>query len=311
MLFRELLAALCVCVATAVSTPCDPVHLPQRGPGPAGAVCRCSAASCDTIEPVGSLSNGEVIFYQTSLGNDTDRLSRHETKFSQSSGSSWQHIELNASELYQKIEGFGGALTDAATLNIQALKPELQQHIVDSYYSDSGIEYSIGRIPIAACDFSTHVYSYDDNVADYELGDLNLTNFSIAMDMVFKIPFIQRAVNASAQRGSPLKLFGSPWQPPLWMTEKNSSLNAKLKGSAGGPVHKSFAKYFSRFITEYQKQGIDIWAVTVANEPAGNTGKWQDIKLTPEEERDFIKLDLGPTLRADHPSVKVLCSLPS
>jgi O-glycosyl hydrolase len=28
--------------------------------------------------------------------------------------------------------------------------------------------------------------------------------------------------------------------------------------------------------------------------------------LSPEEERDFIKLDLGPTLRADHPSVKIM-----
>lgn len=39
----------------------------------------------------------------------------------------------------------------------------------------SGIEYTLGRIPIASCDFSTHIYSYDDNP-----GDLTLTNFSLA-----------------------------------------------------------------------------------------------------------------------------------
>lgn len=31
--------------------------------------------------------------------------------------------------------------------------------------------------------------------------------------------------------------------------------------------------------------------------PAGNTGKWQDLRFTAAEQRDFIKMDLGPALQ--------------
>lgn len=41
----------------------------------------------------------------------------------------------------------------------------------------TGIEYTLGRIPMASCDFSTHPYSYDDNE-----GDFNLTKFSLTLE---------------------------------------------------------------------------------------------------------------------------------
>ena len=119
---RSALLAAIVCGAEA-ALPCDPVHLPTRGPGPAGAVCRCNATYCDTIEPLGAVSGASAVFYQTSLGSDTDRLTRHETTFSPSVGSEWQRIEVNATQRYQSIIGFGGALTDAAALNYAALSP--------------------------------------------------------------------------------------------------------------------------------------------------------------------------------------------
>jgi glucosylceramidase len=208
------------------------------------------------VEPVGELGGGQVVYYQTSLGNDTDRLSRHSTSFVGSTGGDWQHIELNVSMTFQNIIGFGGAFTDASAINAGKMQPELQEHIINAYYSPSGLEYSIGRIPIAACDFSTHVYSYDD-LEDPESEDLNLTHFSVKMDEEFKIPFIKKAIAAvnASQKSNPsrvLNMFASPWQSPLWMTVKNSSLNAKLKGVAGDATHKAFANYFSKFITAYQ-----------------------------------------------------------
>jgi len=155
---------------------CDPVHLPQRGPGPVGAVCRCTAESCDSVAPLDLLATDtDFVFYQTSLSNDTDRLSRHTGSFVDSAGGDWQHIVLDPNQTYQSIIGFGGALTDAAAINFQKLDAKVQQHVINSYYSDDGIEYSLGRIPMAGCDFSTHVYSYDDVAEE----DLNLTHFSV------------------------------------------------------------------------------------------------------------------------------------
>jgi glucosylceramidase len=39
-----------------------------------------------------------------------------------------------------------------------------------------GIGYTIGRTPIGSCDFSTHVYSYDDVSGDFALENFSLTN---------------------------------------------------------------------------------------------------------------------------------------
>jgi glucosylceramidase len=75
---------------------------------------------------------------------------------------------------------------------------------------------------------------------------------------------------------------------------------------AGDKYHQAVANYYSRFVTEYEKQNIPIWGITVQNEPAGNTGTWQGTTFTPEDERDFLRLDLGPILRRDHPDLKIM-----
>ena len=214
------------------SMPCDPVHLHTRGPGPTGAVCRCNTTYCDTVAPLGNVSGASVVFYQTSLGSDTDRLTRRETSFVPTAGSEWQRIEVNITEKHQSIIGFGGALTDAAGINYAALLPPVRQHVIDSYYSESGIAYTLGRIPIASCDFSLGVYSYDDALPAGATSDLPLEHFSIEMDKATKLPLIHDALAAAAARPAPnnaIKFFGSPWAPPVWMTTNNSTLNAKLK----------------------------------------------------------------------------------
>ena len=67
-----------------------------------------------------------------------------------------------------------------------------------------------------------------------------------------------------------LSLFASPWAPPAWMTETNSTTgNPKLSGVAGDETHQAWALYFSKFLTAYKEAGVDFWAVTAQNEPAG------------------------------------------
>ena len=43
----------------------------------------------------------------------------------------------------------------------------MQTKLLENYYSASGIEYTVGRVPIASCDFSTGVYSYDETAEDF------------------------------------------------------------------------------------------------------------------------------------------------
>lgn len=289
---------------------CDPVYLPRRGiqAGPQGAVCRCNNSSCDAIEPVGAVPAGGFVAYTTSLHNDTERLSRSVGKLARAPlKSATQHVEVNVSSLHQRILGFGAAFTDAATLGYGALTPAARSQLLRSYWGEGGLRYSIGRIPIGSTDFSTSVYSYnDEQYAAPGVEDTNLTHFSIGVDeRSGKLPLIRAALNLSGGHGG-LRFFGSAWAPPPWMTTKNTTLNAKLRDAPGGPIHRAYAKYLSRFVSEYAKAGVRVWAITGGNEPAGNTGKWQDLKFTAEEQRDFIKADLGPTLRAENPQCKLM-----
>lgn len=55
----------------------------------------------------------------------------------------------------------------------------------------------------------------------------------------------------------------------------------------------------TRFLDAYAKRNVTMWGLTIENEPiAGFNDKylWNSLGFSPELQRDFIKLDLGPTL---------------
>ena len=68
---------------------------------------------------------------------------------------------------------------------------------------------------------------------------------------------------------------------------------ANTAGPTGAMAHV-YSRYLVKFFESYKlKHGIDFWALTAGNEPAGNTGAWQDLKFSAAEQRDFIKTALG------------------
>lgn len=206
-----------------------------------GFVCVCKGEDCDQLPPWDSLEVGSAHIVQT----DTKGVFIRSVpvKFSNKTNHSsvaTATINVTASIRQQKVMGFGGAFTDAAAMNILNLSAAAQEQLMKSYFSDQGLKYSIGRIPMASCDFSTHEYSYDDHENDF-----SLSNFSLAQeDVLYKIPLLQRAVEMSSV---PLRLFGSPWSAPAWM-KTNGEMHGRgqLKGEAGDRYHKTWAMYFVR-----------------------------------------------------------------
>jgi len=84
----------------------------------------------------------------------------------------------------------------------------------------------------------------------------------------------------------------SPWSPPAWMKSNDDMLHGgKLKSK----YNQSWANYYAKFIHAYEAEGVPIWGLTVQNEPMANQ-LWESCIYTAEEERDFIKNFLGPTL---------------
>ena len=184
----------------------------------------------------------------------------------------------------QTFIGIGGAITDASAEVFAKLSASKQQEFLDAYYSkDKGIGYSLIRTNIHSCDFSSESYTY------VKEGDKALTSFSIDHDLQFKIPLIKKAI---AKAGNVL-LYASPWSPPAFMKDNKSMLRG---GKLLPDYFQSWANYYVKFIKAYQKQGLPVWGITIQNEPMA-TQKWESCIFTAEDERDFLKNYLGPTLQ--------------
>ena len=92
-------------------------------------------------------------------------------------------IQVDTTQQYQSMLGFGGAFTDAAGINIATLSEDSQDTLIRSYFAPDGIRYDLCRIPIAGSDFSVRPYTYDDVE-----GDVDLEYFSLQdEDYSFKV----------------------------------------------------------------------------------------------------------------------------
>jgi glucosylceramidase len=188
---------------------------------------------------------------------------------------------------FQSLLGIGGAITDATAETFAKLSKDTQKEFLTAYYDrNKGIGYSLARTSINSTDFSSDTYTYvKDN-------DAALKTFSVAHDEKYRIPLIKQAITAA---GNNLPLFVSPWSPPAWMKTNNSMLKGgKLKPE----FRQAWANYYVKFIKTYEKMGMPIWGLTVQNEPMA-TQTWESCLYTAEEERDFVKEYLGPTLHSN------------
>jgi glucosylceramidase len=237
-------------------------------------------------KPAYSVANKKVTVYTTAEGT-TNRLSETGTlDFAPAAQppETQPFIFIDPSHSYQTFVGIGGALTDASAETFAKLPADKQTEFLDAYYHpQKGIGYTLARTNINSCDFSSDTYTY---VKD---GDKALTSFNLAHDQKYKMPFIKKAIAAA---GGKLTMYVSPWSPPAWMKDNNNML---LGGKLKPEFYNSWATYFVKFIQSYEKAGIPIWGLTVQNEPMARQS-WESCIYTAEEERDFIKNHLGPTL---------------
>jgi glucosylceramidase len=123
-------------------------------------------------------------------------------------------------------------------------------------------------------------------------GDSELQHFSIDEDRNDLIPMIRDAMKLSKDG---FKIIASPWTAPPWMKDNNDWRGGKLLPQ----YRETWALYFSRYLQAYKKEGINIWGVTVENEPLGNDKNWESMHFTPEEMTDFVRDFLGPRLEKD------------
>ncbi|XP_066249283.1 lysosomal acid glucosylceramidase-like [Euwallacea similis] len=222
-----------------------------------GSVCVCTSSYCDSVPKVIDLQPGQYQFYTTSK----EKLGfwSVEGRFDDVSISGNNTIRIaNISTTYQTILGFGGAFTDATGINILRLSENTQELLMQSYFGEDGIEYSLGRIPFGGTDFSTREYTYCD------VEDDTLESFALQEeDFNYKIPFVQKALELRGGSDN-FKFIASAWSAPAWMKSNN-----KVNGFSFllDDYYNLWAKYYLKSLDAYKENNIEFWGITTQNEP--------------------------------------------
>jgi glucosylceramidase len=203
-------------------------------------------------------------------------------------------IALDPATEHQTILGFGGSFTESTAWVLDQLSGEKRQEVVEAYFGPSGADYTLTRTHINSSDFSLGNYAYAEVP-----GDTELEHFSIEEDLDDVVPLIRDAM-AVSEAG--FRIIASPWTAPPWMKDNN----AWNDGSLRPELYPTWALYFSKYIRAYREQGIDIWGVTIENEPLGNGGQWESMIFTPASMAEFLKNHLGPRFEEDGLDAKIL-----
>lgn len=157
-------------------------------------------------------------------------------------------------------------------------------------FPKNGLNYSFCRTPIASCDFSLSPYNY--------LSNTDINNFSIERDTKYLIPMIKTALHKNPN----LKLLASPWSPPAFMKDNNK---LTLGGKLLEKYYDLYAEYLSKYILEYQNNGINIQYMTIQNEPNA-TQTWESCIYSSEEEAKFVNDYLYPKFEKNKINTKIL-----
>jgi glucosylceramidase len=204
-------------------------------------------------------------------------------------------IVVDPAATAQRIDGFGGCFNEIGWRALLRLDEVDRDRVMRALFDEKeGLGLNFGRVPIGASDFALSAYSLDDVP-----GDVELKQFSIERDRYMLIPFIKAALRVRPD----LKVWGSPWSPPAWMKTSGVYHGGALRQEPA--ILKAYAIYLARFVEEYHREGIDVFAVNFQNEPAEDTKypscPWKD----PATVRDFIRDYAGPTFAERHVAAKI------
>ncbi|XP_063418502.1 uncharacterized protein LOC134701298 [Mytilus trossulus] len=209
-------------------------------------------------------------------------------------------IVVDKSKQYQRMEGFGAAISNSAAYVIYH-SPKRHEIMRDLFSPADGIGVSFVRITMGGSDLqAVPPYTYDDMPNGQT--DFNMDHFSVNKDREFFIPIIKEALSLNPK----LKILGSPWSPPAWMKSSNSLYGGDFHVDYDGKYQQALSLYFVKFIQAYKAEGIDIHAITIQNEPRYQTTGYPTMTMSWQIQRDLVKWHMGPLFLSNNIYTRIL-----
>jgi O-glycosyl hydrolase len=188
-------------------------------------------------------------------------------------------VTVDKATQYQRIDGFGGF---GAKLPWWSNAPFYDQAFVDRLIDDLGITVIRDEIPT---DFEITNDNNDPFVTDLSKFNLNVeyrsdSCKSQSAPLGQHFDYLIALKNKAAAQGSELKMIASTWSPPYWMkytkcifgldaTWNRLVMREILSGENPNDLRDEYAEMLVAYVkTVKQATGIDIYAISVQNEPA-------------------------------------------
>lgn len=204
-------------------------------------------------------------------------------------------VEIDLAVLMQEIDGFGGTFNEKGWVALSLLTPEEREAVLKEFFDPrEGAKFNICRVPIGASDYAVSRYTHNETKNDYAM-----KNFSIARDHEYLLPYIKGAMRYRPD----LKVWGSVWTPPTWMKTNEAFDGGQMKHES--VIYKAYALYLARFVEEYRKEGINLYAVAVQNEPQIATN-YPSCLWDPHQFLVFIRDYLGPVFKERKLDVEIM-----
>ena len=210
---------------------------------------------------------------------------------------SFVNIDIDSTQRYQTIDGFGYTLTGGSAYVINQMNAGAKANLLQELFGISATSIGVNylRISIGASDLNATTFTYDDVAAGQT--DINLNSFSLVPDKTDLIPLLKEILLINPN----IKILATPWSPPVWMKDNNNFTGGSLQ-----PVYYNvYAQYFVKYIQQMKAEGITVDAITPQNEPL-NLNNNPSLLMIATQQTDFIKTSLGPAFQTAAITTKII-----
>ena len=206
-------------------------------------------------------------------------------------------IRLDKKNRFQVMDGYGFTLTGGSAQLINSLNPARKKKLLIELFgnANSSIGISYLRIAVGASDLSARVFSY----LDFPKGqtDTSLQYFNLSDDTLHLIPILKQIKRIQPS----IKIMATPWSPPVWMKTNDDSKGGSLKRE----YYHTYARYLVKYLKTMEKQGLQVDAMTIQNEPE-HGGNNPSMLMSADEQALFIKHHLGPLFQQLNVKTKII-----
>lgn len=231
-----------------------------------------------------SENSGDMSWYKGNQYIENKNTEKEALDIRNTDDSTINTIQVNDKKQYQEVLGLGTSIEESTVNNLLKMSDEKRKEFIKQLVDpNEGMGNTLFRVTIGTADFTGQdFYTYYDGTGKELDGKPDWENktgngFSIEKDKKYGIIQVIKEIQEVAKEcgvEDELKFFASSWTPPGWMKSQTNASQSYANNELllkGGKLKDEniddLAKYYVRFIEEYQKEGIPIYAMTLQNEP--------------------------------------------